>query len=223
MRANTVRFEEYTYQLRKNWFWELLVILIFAGTALLITTFFLAPRYQADATLIVNSRREYADYLTNDQITSSEKLTNTYAEIIKGRSVLIPVITNLNLDMSFEQLQRKVTATPVNNTVMVKICVEDESVERAEAVLKEILIVAPEIIIDAVEAGSVKTVEDAFGKSTPVFPNKALFVMIAACLGVIFVLVFEGLKVFLDTTYKNEREIEEDLELSVIGVIPHTV
>ena len=73
-----------------------------------VCSFLVQPVYKASAKMIVNVRQDQSTTVTNDQITSSQKLADTYAIIIRSRTVLVPVIEKLDLSMSFEKLQKMV-------------------------------------------------------------------------------------------------------------------
>ena len=98
-----------------------LVLIIAAGIiggvfVYCVCSIFVAPVYEANAKMIVNSRQEQTGSVTSDQITSAKKLMDTYAIIIRGRYVLEPVIDKLQLSMSVEKLAGMVSVTSVNNT-----------------------------------------------------------------------------------------------------------
>ena len=57
-----------------------------------VCSYLVAPVYEASAKMIVNSRQEQTGNMTNDQITSAQKLVDTYAIIIRSQPVMAPVI-----------------------------------------------------------------------------------------------------------------------------------
>lgn len=185
-----------------------------------ICSFFVAPVYEANAKMIVNSRQEQTGSVTNDQITSAQKLVDTYAIIIRSQPVLEPVIQNLNLPMDVEKLAKKVTVTSVNDTQVMQIAVQSKDPEQALQIVEQIVAICPSIIIDAVEAGSVKTIEPAHLKKEPVAPSTNLFTVVAAFLCMVAVVMIVILRFLLDNTYKSETDLRNDLELPVLGVIP---
>ena len=185
-----------------------------------ICSFFVAPVYEANAKMIVNSRQEQTGSVTNDQITSAQKLVDTYAIIIRSQPVLEPVIQNLNLPMDVEKLAKKVTVTSVNDTQVMQIAVQSKDPEQALQIVEQIVAICPSIIIDAVEAGSVKTIEPAHLKKEPVAPSTNLFTVVAALLCMFAVMAFVLIRFMTDNTYKSETDLRNDLELPVLGVIP---
>ena len=185
-----------------------------------ICSFFIAPVYEANAKMIVNARQEQNGTVTNDQITSAQKLVDTYAIIIRSRTVLEPVIETLQLSTDVEKLAKKVTVTSVNNTQVMQIAVQSTDPEQALRIAEEIVKTCPAIIIDAMEAGSVKTIEAAHLQKKPVAPSTNLFTVVVAFLSMAVVVIVVLLRFLLDNTYQSETDLRNDLGLPVLGVIP---
>ena len=185
-----------------------------------VCNFLISPVYEASAKMIVNSRQEQTGSVTNDQITSAQKLVNTYAIIIRSQPVLDPVVDTLNLPISFEALAQKVSVTSVNDTQVMKIAVQSTDREQALRIVEEIVRICPDIIIEAVEAGSVKTIEPAHLQSTPVAPHTNLYTVLAAFLCMLAVIAAILIRFLMDNTYKTSTDLQNDLDLPVLGVIP---
>lgn len=219
-REKSISFQE-LFVLIKRYLILILVAGVIGGiVTYCICSFFVAPVYEANAKMIVNSRQEQTGSVTNDQITSAQKLVDTYAIIIRSQPVLEPVIQNLNLPMDAEKLAKKVTVTSVNDTQVMQIAVQSKDPQQALQIVEQIVNTCPSIIIDAVEAGSVKTIEPAHLKKEPVAPSTNLYTVVAAFLCMAMVLVFIIIRFLLDNTYKSETDLRNDLELPVLGVIP---
>lgn len=185
-----------------------------------VCSFFVAPVYEARAKMIVNARQEQTGTVTNDQILSAQKLVDTYAIIICSQTVLEPVVEKLELPMDFERLAKIVTVTSVNETQVMEIAVQSTNPDMALNIVAEIVSTCPEIIIDAVDAGSVKTVEPAHLLKNPVAPNTNLYTLLAAFLCMFAVVAFVIIRFVMDNTYKSEIDLRDDLGLPVLGVIP---
>lgn len=219
-REKTISIQE-LYVLLKRYFLLIIAAGLIGGiVTYCICSFFVAPVYEASAKMIVNSRQEQTGSVTNDQITSAQKLVDTYAIIIRSQSVLEPVIQNLGLQMDVEMLAKMVTVTSVNDTQVMQIAVQSKNAEQALQIVQQIESVCPALIINAVEAGSVKTIEPAHLKKEPVAPSTNLFTVVAAFLSMVVVVIALILQFLLDNTYKSEADLRNDLALPVLGVIP---
>lgn len=186
----------------------------------LFTFLFISPIYEANAKMIVNTHTDQNAAVTNDQINSAKNLVDIYAIIIRSHTVLEPVIENLKLDVSAEDLQKKISIQSVNNTQVMQVTVTDKDPEQAKAIVTQILVVAPDIIIDSVNAGSVKTIEQPVVSEGPVAPSKSKNTMVAGIAGLLLATGFFFLRFMLDNTFKSELDIQKELGLPVLGLIP---
>jgi capsular polysaccharide biosynthesis protein len=222
-----LEFEETTIEIKELLLYlkKYIIIVILAGIlagaiGFFATKLFVMPIYEASSTMIVNTRIDQNVAVTNDQITSAENLVDTYAIIIQSGAVLNPVINALDLNESLSNLQNQVSVSAVNGTQVMRIAVKDPDPQRALKIVSQIVLTAPDIIIDIVEAGSVKTIDKPTVSSSPVSPNKKMNALLAAMLGIVVSAGIFVLKFMLDNTYKSELDIKKHLDLPVLGIIP---
>ena len=209
--------------LLKNWLWILLSTLGCAILGLLITMFLITPKYRAEATMIVNTRQDQTATVTNDQITSAQKLVDTYSVIIRSRRVIDPIMVELNIEDDYEDFVEDITVESVDSTQVMSIQVENKNPEVALQVVQEIIDRAPGAIISTVETGSVNVVSEPYVNSeVPVSPSKLKNTAIAAFIGLFVSSGAFLLIAFLDNTFKSEEDIQKQLGLVTIGIIPTT-
>lgn len=200
-----------------------LITLLMGIIGFFVTKELMTDIYQSSGKMIVNSRTDQSTSVTNDQITSSQKLVDTYAVILRSRTVLQPIIDTLNLGTEFkdfESFQNIVSVSSVNGTQVMEISAEHKSPQVAHDIVKLIIEISPEVILDSVEAGSVKTIEYPVVANKPIKPSALTNTLIMALLGgVISVSVILMIHI-MDNTIKNEGDIERFLMLPTIGVTP---
>ena len=121
--------------------------------------------------MIVNTRQDITSNVTSDQINSATKLVSTYSIIIKSDTVLQQVIDNLGLSLTYEKLAERVTVSAVDDTQVMKVTVKSDNPEWARQVCEQITVVSPDVILESVEAGSVKVISNAAINPAPVSPN----------------------------------------------------
>ena len=136
----------------------LLTTVLAALAGFLVSSFVLTPQYQASALMIVNTRQDTSANVTSDQLNSASRLVSTYSIIVKSDTVLNQVIANLGLNMTYETLASKVEVSAVDETQVMEITVTDPNPDGARQVCEQITQVAPDAILTAVEAGSVKVI-----------------------------------------------------------------
>lgn len=192
-------------------------------TSLVISAFFIKPQYQADASLIVNTRESNSTAITSEQLNSAEELANLYGIIIKSDTVLDAVIRDLQLNTDYETLVQKVSVTSVSNTSVMRISVKDTDGAYALNVLKSIVFISPQIISDMVEAGSVKVVSEPRLLKDAVSPDLKRCALGGALFGVVAVCAAALLRAVSEDRFYSRREVESRLGLTVIGEIPEQV
>ena len=182
--------------------------------------FLMTPKNDSSALMIVNTRQDVNANVTSDQINSATKLVSTYSIIIKSDTVLQQVIDNLGLNLTYAKLNKRVTVAAVDDTQVMKITVQSDSPEWARQVCEQIITVAPDVIKEAVEAGSVKVISNPSLATEPVSPNIMKNTMLAAAVGFVLVIGIIVLQVLLDNKINTEEDVTKYLDMTVLGVIP---
>ncbi len=197
----------------------LCVVCVAAST---VYSFFIAkPVSQAETTLIVKTEKtEGTNTVTSDQIKTTQQLAVTYGEIIKSRKVLDDVIKNLDLDESYGQLSGKISVSTVSDTQIIKVSVQDTNKSNAAKIANEIPKVFAKEAIRIADANGVEVIDKAQTPVNPVSPNKKMNILIAGVLGVMIGLFIIFIIEFLNTKIKTPQDIEKELGLPLLGVIP---
>ena len=218
----TIDLREILLLLKKHLLELIAVAVLFAVAGYLLSTFVMTPKYEASATMIVNSREDSTTQttITSDQINSATKLVDTYSVILTSDTVLDKTIADLGLDMDYEELLDKVTVESVNSTQVMKISVVDADPQLAQQIVASIVDQAPDIIIQTVKAGSVEVISQPKVGADPVSPKKARNTAIAGALGLMLGLGVVFLRTVLNNKFMNETDISKKLGLTVLGVIP---
>lgn len=211
---------EILYAIRQHLLKVILATVVAAIIGFAASKFLMTPQYSSSAMMIVNTRQDVNANVTSDQINSATKLVSTYSIIIKSDTVLQQVIDNLGLNLTYAQLNKRVTVAAVDDTQVMKITVQSDSPEWARQVCEQIITVAPDVIKEAVEAGSVKVISNPSLATEPVSPNIMKNTMLAAAVGFVLVIGIIVLQVLLDNKINTEEDVTKYLDMTVLGVIP---
>ena len=216
----TIDLLEVLNAVRQHLLAVILATVILAAAGFGISKFLITPQYEASALMIVNTRQDITSNVTSDQINSATKLVSTYSIIIKSDTVLQQVIDNLGLSLAYQQLASRVTVSAVDDTQVMKVTVKSDNPEWARQVCEQITVVSPDVILESVEAGSVKVISSAAVNPTPVSPNVGRNTMMGGVLGLVISVGIILLAVLLDNKIHTEDDIAKYLDLAVVGVIP---
>ena len=185
-----------------------------------VSAFLLPQRYEASVNMIVNARTDINAAVTSDDISSAQNLVDTYAIIVKSNTVLNQVINELGLDMRYEDLYENVTVAAINNTQVMKIAARSESPEQARRIVDSITRIAPDIVKDAVEAGSCKVVSQVYVGEDPVSPDIQKNTILAGLLGLVLCVALIVLREIRNDFIVDDVDVGRKLGLPVLGMIP---
>ena len=205
--------------LKKRAIFIILITLVFAviGMSVAVTT---PPMYQAHAKMIVNASGNSGTNMGSDQLAASMKLVETCEVVVRSSTVLQPIIDALDLAETCDSLAGKVTVTSVNETPVMQVTVKYSDPEMAKAITAKVLEFSPALIVESIEAGSVKTVEEVRGSTVPIKPSMSGTAIKYGMVGfALAAALFVGL-FLLDNTFHTERELKNMLDLPVLGIVP---
>ena len=211
------------YILWKQLVWILLVAVICADIGFAVAAFVIHPTYSASADMIVNNKQNAATQtgdVTTSDLSASSTLVSTYSVILKSHTVLGQVIDQLDLPYSYDQLAKMISVSTVNNTQVMRITVRCGDSQTALEIVSKLVEIAPGVIVDKAEVGSVKTVDEPWTSGRIVAPSKKKYALAGFAAGFAVMCALFILKELLNNTYKTEADITKDLGLPVLGVIP---
>lgn len=200
---------------------KLLVILpvIAAAAAGLVSYNLMTPVYRASTTLWVVE--ENAAGPTYDDLLMSRDLTRTYAEVAKSRSVMEDVIRRLNLvGITPEDLQKKLSVKPVNDTELIAIAMKDPDPEMAARLADAVAASFQNQIPKFMRLRNVAVVDPARVPLKPDQPRPLLNITVAFALGAIAAVGLAFLLEYMDTSVKTPEELSRYADLPVLAVIP---
>lgn len=192
------------------------------GLSLLISLFVIEPVYEATICLyVINRVQDRQAPIVYDDVLVSQNLIKDYRELIKSKSILKSVISQLNLkDMSYADLQKNIKVKLKNDTRLIEVTVQDTSPQRVYIISNRIGETFITQIKDLMNVENVFIVENAEVPEEPVRPKPiqnaviAFFISIIAAAGVVFYLDF------MNSSVKTQKDIKEYLNLALLGSIP---
>ncbi len=291
-----IREEEKSIDLRRylalflQWWWIILLATLLMAAVGFVISSQMTPVYEASTTIFIREGgADTSNELTN--ITISERLARSYAQMLTKRPVFEKVIARLGIALTADELSEMVTASTVRDTQLIIITVEasdpnlaatianafvlvfSEQIQDTQslrygssldglktqitetenqiATLKQSLTVATETAdiarletrlnqyheiytdlvlsyenvraADAHSVSSVVQVEQAIPPSTPIRPNTAQNILLAAVVGLMLSMGTIFAADFFDDTVKSPDEITRRLRLPIMGTISRHV
>jgi len=121
-----------------HWGWLLILMTLLGGIVAYGLSVRMTPIYQASAKILINQApaTKSADYAS---VMTSERMAQTYAQIITTKRVLESVIDDLNLTYSSDTLREAITVEPVRDTQLIQVYLEDRDPQLAARSLNHLV------------------------------------------------------------------------------------
>ena len=187
----------------------------------LVSFLFLTPIYQASTQILINQEKADVTAFNSQDIQTNLQLINTYNVIIKSPVILSKVIEQLDLETTPTALNSKITVNNEQDSQVVNISVQDPNPSVAVDIANTTASVFQNEIIKLMKVDNVSLLTPAIlaENPAPVKPDPILNMAIAAVIGLMLGVGIAFLLDYLDTTVKNEQDIEELLNLPILGLI----
>ena len=220
MEEQVISISEIIDAVKKRWKIIALTTVLATLVSGIFSFFVISPTYEASTKVFIGKEESSMESYNYNDITMYQKLLKTYSELIKTKDLINRAITNSKYELKVEEVLNDVSVTTVPDTQMIQIAYRSTSPNIAKNMLENI---TNEFIVTAQELvpnGNVRILESVELPKDPVAPNKKMNIAIAFILGMMvgFGIVF--LLEYLDNTYKNKEQLEKDLDIPVLGVIP---
>ena len=209
----------------------LLITAIFIGFGFLYTECLVTPKYTSSTTLVLASKNDSTTATTTTatsgtsmatDLTVNSKLVSTYSELVKSKTVLRQVISDLNLDdnTTEESLRKNIKVSSVKDTELIEIDVTDESADTSAKIANQISAVFTDKVKEIYKIDNVYVVDKAEVQQTPSNINHQKDVAIFALIGLVIAILDALLENMLDTSVKSADEIEKQFSIPVLASIP---
>ncbi|MXQ48400.1 capsular biosynthesis protein CpsC [Streptococcus pneumoniae] len=209
--------------LKKLWnrkFLILLVALIGATIGLLVSVFVITPEYKSTTRLYVVNQSSGTENLTVQDIQAGGYLVNDYKEIIGSQDVLSQVIEREGLTISPSELAGKMSVDIPTETRVISINVMDENATKASDLANALREVASEKIKEVTNVQDVTTIEAAKPAKSPATPNTKRNLLLGFAVGLMLSTIAILLIEVLDDRVKSPEDIEEQLKMTLLGIVP---
>ena len=180
---------------------------------------FKQPLYKGETTLILVQDNSNTP-MTQTDVTLNQRLVATYSKIVKSRKVINETISRLGLDLTYDELVSKVSVSSESNTEIMKITVSDRNADNAAALANSIASAFKNEVTDIFNLQNVSTIDRAEVEEDPynihTLRDSVIFFVVGLVLAIAVVFVIY----YFDTSIKSSEELEEKLNITVLGSVP---
>jgi len=205
--------------------WIIIISILLCGAiAFSYAFFFVTPKYESRAMLYVNNSNislgSASLSITSSELSAAKSLLDVYVIILSSRTTLEAVIEQADLDYTYKELSKMVSAGSVNGTEVFDIVVTSDDPAEAERIVNTIVEILPKRIADIIQGSSVRIVDTAVIQPGRVSPSYSKYTIVGMLLGAVLscgvIIVLD----LLDTSVRDEDYLIEKYGLPVLGVIP---
>ncbi|VYU28542.1 Capsular polysaccharide type 8 biosynthesis protein cap8A [Staphylococcus simulans] len=156
--------------------------LLFLIVSLILTFFFMKPKFESSTQIIVNQSHSDEQFMAQ-QVQSDLKLVNTYTDIIKSPNVLNEVAKNKKVKYTPEQLSKMVNVQNKTESQILNISVVSQNKNDSKLIANEVAGVFKKNIKKIMNVDNVTIISKA-DKGSQVYPKPILNSALAILLGV---------------------------------------
>lgn len=194
-------------------------VLITVIIAAIYTFILVTPKYESGTELIVSQSVGETENVSQQDITTSIQLINTYSNIIRNDVILDPVIEELNLDMTADELREIVTVENEGDSQVFSIKVQNENPYEASTIANTIAETFQGEIQEIMNVDNVTVISVAHPDTQPISPNNLLNLIIGVLLGGMIGVGIALAVELTDTTVKSEDYLTNELGWTVLGQV----
>lgn len=225
-----VELRDYLRILHRNWIVILSLTLVglASGTAYALLQ---TPKYQASTQMYVSVRAEGA--ATSDLVqgtTFARQMVTSYVDVIRTALVLGPVIDELDLELTVDQLSGQVTASTPTNTVLINVTATETDPQLAADIANATAASFADAVQNTIERPAdgdsaspvqITVTEPATTPTSPSSPNIPLYITLGGLLGLAAGFAFAVLRAVLDTRIHTLHDIESVTDKPLLGGIAY--
>ena len=184
--------------------------------------------YTADASMYVLTSRSDnstqttdadSSNLSNEDLSASQKITTDVAKLIESNRVATETADALNMDIS-DLKAYDFTVTSSDDTRLVGLAVTGEDPKTAAEIANTAARLTDSVAKEIMGIEAVNIMDEATTPESPSGPHRLRYVGVAFLAGLFAAIAIIVLVDMLDTRVRKPDELEELLELPLIGRVP---
>lgn len=226
MLGECMTLQEYVGTLKRHWILILVLAVVGGGVAYLYSQT-VEPKYRSQTDVMVMSTHGENTAELAQGASYVRSLVETYTLLVQSPEVLTPVIDDLGLKMTPQQLASSMDVNAPLDTLVIQIGVTDgdpaEARRTADAIAAQLAKTVPEVSPAATEDSQsvqVTTISPASMPRSPVSPNTRLNVLIGTAIGLFLGVVISIFRRRFLSRIGAPEDIAGLTDVGVLGEIP---
>ena len=217
-------------EIKDKWKNVVLIVLSFLLISSIYNIFFINKEYEANVKIFIGKQKfkNITETYNNEEINLYQRLITTYSEVIKSKKIINESIKGSKMNylqdkyknINYDLLMENLTVNPIANTQIIEIKYKSlnpqQSYDLLYSITENLISYSKELYPNV----NITVLEQVHVNLKPLINKKLTIIGLGLILGLIVGIGGIIGVMYLNNTYKNQKSLEEEIGLTVIGVIP---
>ena len=216
--------------IKDKWKNIVLIVLSFLLISSIYNIFFINKEYESNVKIFIGKQKfkNITETYNNEEINLYQRLITTYSEVIKSKKLINESIKGSKMNylqdkyknINYDLLMKNLTINPIANTQIIEIKYKSlnpqQSYDLLYSITENLISYSKELYPNV----NITILEQVHVNLKPLMNKKLTIIGLGLMLGLIVGIGGIIGVMYLNNTYKNQKSLEEEIGLTVIGVIP---
>lgn len=216
--------------IKDKWKNIVLIVLFFLLISSIYNIFLINKEYEANVKIFIGKQKfkNITETYNNEEINLYQRLITTYSEVIKSKKLINESIKGSKMNylqdkyknINYDLLMENLTVNPIANTQIIEIKYKSlnpqQSYDLLYSITENLISYSKELYPNV----NITILEQVHVNLKPLMNKKLTIIGLGLILGLIVGIGGIIGVMYLNNTYKNQKSLEEEIGLTVIGVIP---
>lgn len=216
--------------IKDKWKNVVLIVLSFLLISSIYNIFFINKEYESNVKIFIGKQKfkNITETYNNEEINLYQRLITTYSEVIKSKKLINESIKGSKMNylqdkyenINYDLLMKNLTINPIANTQIIEIKYKSlnpqQSYDLLYSITENLISYSKELYPNV----NITILEQVHVNLKPLMNKKLTIIGLGLMLGLIVGIGGIIGVMYLNNTYKNQKSLEEEIGLTVIGVIP---
>ena len=216
--------------IKDKWKNVVLIVLSFLLISSIYNIFFINKEYESNVKIFIGKQKfkNITETYNNEEINLYQRLITTYSEVIKSKKLINESIKGSKMNylqdkyknINYDLLMENLTVNPIANTQIIEIKYKSLNPQQSYDLLYSITENLISYSKELYPTVNITILEQVHVNLKPLINKKLTIIGLGLILGLIVGIGGIIGVMYLNNTYKNQKSLEEEIGLTVIGVIP---
>lgn len=216
--------------IKDKWKNIVLIVLSFLLISSIYNIFFTNKEYEANVKIFIGKQKfkNITETYNNEEINLYQRLITTYSEVIKSKKLINESIKGSKMNylqdkyknINYDLLMENLTVNPIANTQIIEIKYKSlnpqQSYDLLYSITENLISYSKELYPNV----NITVLEQVHVNLNQLMNKKLTIIGLGLILGLIVGIGGIIGVMYLNNTYKNQKSLEEEIGLTVIGAIP---